>query len=88
MLSAVEPDFDILEMGFDDYVVKPGDRERLLETIADVLARNAYDDAVYEYLTLSAKRALLEAGKPTESPRNAIVIASVLESELQTAERL
>lgn len=66
MLSAVEPDFDILEMGFDAYVVKPGTREELKDVIADVLARNAYDSEVQEYLALSAKRAILRAEK-TES---------------------
>lgn len=63
MLSAVEPDFDILEMGFDAYVVKPGAKEELKEVIADVLARNAYDSEVQEYLALSAKRAVLRAEK-------------------------
>jgi DNA-binding HxlR family transcriptional regulator/DNA-binding response OmpR family regulator len=63
MLSAVEPDFDILEMGFDAYIVKPGTKEELKEVIADVLARNAYDSEVQEYLALSAKRAVLQAEK-------------------------
>lgn len=63
MLSAVEPDFDILEMGFDAYIVKPGAKEELKEVIADVLARNAYDSEVQEYLALSAKRAVLQAEK-------------------------
>jgi DNA-binding HxlR family transcriptional regulator len=67
MLSAVEPDFDILEMGFDAYVVKPGAKEELKEVIADVLARNAYDSEVQEYLALSAKRAVLRAEKTDDA---------------------
>lgn len=67
MLSAVEPDFDILDMGFDAYVVKPGAKEELKEVIADVLARNAYDSDVQEYLALSAKRAMLRAEKSEQS---------------------
>jgi DNA-binding HxlR family transcriptional regulator/DNA-binding response OmpR family regulator len=67
VLSAVEPDFDVLEMGFDAYVVKPGTKSQLQEVVEDVLARNAYDDATQEYLSLSAKRAVLRAEKPEET---------------------
>lgn len=67
MLSAVEPDFDILEMGFDAYVVKPGAKEELKEVIADVLARNTYDSEIQEYLALSAKRAMLRSEKSEKS---------------------
>lgn len=69
VLSAVEPDFDVLEMGFDAYVVKPGTKAELREVVEDVLARNAYDDATQEYLSLSAKRAVLRAEKPEEALR-------------------
>jgi DNA-binding HxlR family transcriptional regulator/DNA-binding NarL/FixJ family response regulator len=69
VLSAVEPDFDVLEMGFDAYVVKPGTKAALREVVEDVLARNAYDDATQEYLSLSAKRALLRAEKNDEALR-------------------
>lgn len=67
MLSAVEPDFDILEMGFDAYIVKPGTRNELQDIIADVLTRNTYEDEVQEYLALSAKRALLRSEKTDEA---------------------
>ena len=63
MLSAVEPDFDIVEMGFDAYIVKPGFKEEIVDVVTDVLARDVHDDAVQEYLALSAKRALLRAEK-------------------------
>jgi len=33
MLTAVEPDVDIVEMGYDEYVVKPVDEEELRETV-------------------------------------------------------
>jgi DNA-binding HxlR family transcriptional regulator/DNA-binding response OmpR family regulator len=70
VLSAVEPDFDVLDMGFDAYVVKPGTREELTGVIDDVLARSAYDEPVQEYLALNAKRALLRAEKPLETLRH------------------
>ena len=63
MLSAVDPDFDIVDMGFDDYIVKPGFRDEVRDVITDVLARDMHEKPVQEYLTLSAKEALLRAEK-------------------------
>lgn len=39
MITAVEPDESMIELPFDEYVVKPADREQLLETIESVLER-------------------------------------------------
>ncbi|MFC6731747.1 MULTISPECIES: HalX domain-containing protein [unclassified Haladaptatus] len=64
MVTAVDPDFDIIEMGFDDYVRKPPTEQQLVETIEDLLARDAYTGQVREYHSLLAKRAALTAEKP------------------------
>lgn len=63
MVTAVEPDFDILEMGFDDYVVKPVRREELLEVVGSLLRREEYDSQLQEYFALVSKRAALESEK-------------------------
>ncbi|WP_435115143.1 HalX domain-containing protein [Halolamina sp. C58] len=63
MVTAVEPDFDVLGMGFDDYLVKPVAREELLETVGDLERRSTYDTGVQELFSLSSKKALLEAEK-------------------------
>ena len=63
MVTAVEPDFDVLEMGFDDYLVKPVAREELLDTVGDLERRSTYDAGVQELFSLSSKKALLEAEK-------------------------
>lgn len=63
MLSAVDPDFDIVDMGFDAYVVKPGFRHEVREAVTDVLAREMHDEPLREYLALSAKESLLRAEK-------------------------
>lgn len=64
MVTAVDPDFDIIGMGFDDYVTKPPSREGLLDTVSALLERNQYADSVQEYRSLVAKRSALEAEKP------------------------
>jgi DNA-binding response OmpR family regulator len=66
MLTGVDPDYDIIDMGFDDYLIKPVTRDELLSTVDALLARSAYDDAIQEYFALAAKRASLEVTK-TES---------------------
>jgi two-component system response regulator AdeR len=63
MVTAVEPDFDILEMGFDDYLVKPVTSETLRETVEGLLRRGEYDTEVQELFSLTSKKAMLEAEK-------------------------
>ncbi|RAW45724.1 DNA-binding protein [Halorubrum sp. 48-1-W] len=63
MVTAVEPDFDILEMGFDDYLVKPVASETLKETVEGLLRRGTYDSGVQNLFSLTSKKAMLEAEK-------------------------
>ena len=63
MVTAVEPDFDIVAMGFDDYLVKPVSKEALEETVDNLLLRNSYNDGVQELFSLASKKALLESEK-------------------------
>ena len=64
MVTAVDPDFDIIEMPFDDYVVKPVVRDDLHETIDRMLRCAEYEKHVREYYALTAKYAALKASKP------------------------
>ncbi len=66
MVTAVEPDFDVISMGFDDYLTKPVEREELLETIDRLLSRAEFDDIEQELYALSSKQAALRASKPKE----------------------
>jgi DNA-binding response OmpR family regulator len=64
MLTAVEPDVDIVEMPFDDYKVKPVDRSDLLGLVETLLERATYDEHSQEFFSLASKKASLEiAGK-------------------------
>jgi|AntRauMinimDraft_4_1070384.scaffolds.fasta_scaffold00959_2 DNA-binding response OmpR family regulator len=66
MVTAVDPDFDMLELGIDAYVVKPVDRGDLEDLVSRLLARSLYSEEVQEYFALASKRATLETTKPPE----------------------
>jgi DNA-binding response OmpR family regulator len=63
MVTAVEPDFDILDMGFDAYLSKPVKSDQLTETVENLLERSEYDSLLQEYYSLVEKQATLEATK-------------------------
>lgn len=63
IITAVDPDFDILEMGFDDYVVKPVLRDDLLDLVHRMLRVSRYDGQFRESFGLVSKLAVLEEEK-------------------------
>jgi CheY-like chemotaxis protein len=61
MVTAIaDPDFDILEMPFNDYLCKPVESEDLFEAVEQALGLDAYDDRVDEFFSAASKRAVLE----------------------------
>lgn len=67
LVSAVEPDFDILELGFDAYLEKPvSEADELRETVETLLRRTTYDSQMQQFLSLATKKAALEAKKSRE----------------------
>lgn len=64
MTTAVEPDTDIIDLEVDDYITKPATREVLQSCIDAALERQAYDEPLQGYFSLSNKRDIL-ADKPT-----------------------
>lgn len=61
MVTAIEPDFDIAALGFDEYVTKPVSRDRLVGLIERLRARNTYSGRMREMLSTVSKLAALEA---------------------------
>ncbi|PSP18462.1 hypothetical protein BRC62_03150 [Halobacteriales archaeon QH_10_67_13] len=60
MVTAVEPDTDIIEMSFDEYLVKPVSTDRLLEVVERMLARQKQDEQLQRMLAVASKLATLE----------------------------
>lgn len=71
MTTAVVPDFDIVDLPFDDYLCKPIDEENLRSAIRQQLTAKEYGDRFAEYFAISAKVGLLDSQKPaTELAEN------------------
>jgi len=63
MVTAVDPDFDIVDMPFDDYLTKPVMMDDLTDAVERMLTRDSYGDSVQEYYAVASKKATLEAQK-------------------------
>lgn len=61
MITGVEPEVDVVEMGFDDYLTKPVTADRLEETVSSLLRRSECDERLQRYFALASKVAVLEA---------------------------
>jgi len=60
-VSGREPETDVLDLGFDDYLVKPIEREAVVETVERLLGVRPYDEIRRELTELRVKRNVLEA---------------------------
>jgi len=63
MVTAVNPDFDIIEMGADDYLVKPVTREELQEVVERLQTVAAYSERLQDLTTRKLKRNVLQVEK-------------------------
>lgn len=60
MLTAVDPGFDITEMEFDDYIVKPIDKDELHDIVDRALTLSEYNEQLQQLSSLKLKRNVLE----------------------------
>lgn len=63
LVTAVQPDYDVVDLRFDDYLVKPVKGDELRELVTRVLERGSSRETTREYVALAAKRATLESHK-------------------------
>ena len=66
MVTAVKPDFDVIEMAFDDYLVKPVSKTDLYDVVEQMLNRIEYDQQLQGYFALASKKAVLEEEKDAQ----------------------
>jgi len=63
LVTATDPDFDLIDLDFDTFVMKPLDEATVIGTVERLLARTTYDTSVQERYTVAETRALLEKTK-------------------------
>ena len=86
MVTAVEPDTDIVQMGFDLYLVKPATRDDIRTVVERLGTRASYDERLQEVASLVTKRAVLEAERTAAELDASEEYADLLEriDDLQT----
>jgi DNA-binding response OmpR family regulator len=62
MVTAVQPDVDLVSVDFDAYVVKPMHPSELHDLVDRLLRRGEFTEQVDELLAIAEKRAAIEAG--------------------------
>lgn len=65
MVTAIDPDFDVLEMPFDDYLCKPLERADVRTAVEQQCTVLGYE-TLGEYFSVESKRSVLEAELPAD----------------------
>jgi DNA-binding response OmpR family regulator len=92
MVTAVTPDFDIVDLGIDDYVQKPVGPTELRDTVERLVALRAYSERKRELSAKQVKRNVLEIEKTAAELESSEEFAALesriesLESEIETLE--
>ena len=63
MVTAADPDFDILDMPFDEYVVKPTTGDEIRSVVETQLLLDSYEMRLNEYFRIQSKVSALEESK-------------------------
>ncbi|WP_049985329.1 response regulator [Halobellus rufus] len=86
MITAVDPDFDILELGFDAYLTKPVGATELRSVVDRLLRRSEYTDTLRAFFAKLSKREALTEEKP-QFELEADERYQRLEAEIETLRR-
>lgn len=86
MVTAVRPDFDLVELGFDEYLVKPVSKSELLEVVGLLHERAEFDREIRDWLSLLSKKATLKRSKSPHELGESTEYAK-LQSEIDDLQR-
>jgi len=88
MVTAVDPDVDIIEMEFDDYVVKPVTRAEVLDTVERLLRVTEYERTLREYYRVTRKHVALSEARGSANLEDDPEFASLTERRDRLREEL
>lgn len=86
MVTGVEPELNVLRLGFDEYLLKPVDGEDLIDTVADLTEVESYDAHERKLSELRVKRNVLRVELPAATLERSDEFAR-LEQRIQELER-
>lgn len=78
MITAVEPDVDLLWLDFDDYILKPAKEGELIDAVEHNLKLTDYQEPIQEYLKLAETQQLIAENNPESQLREHEEYQSVL----------
>jgi len=87
MVTAIDPEFDVLDMPFDDYLCKPVDREDV-RTVIDQQRQVLGFETLGSYFRAESKRAVLAAETTPEQRENHEAYAEIEERVEELDERI
>jgi len=86
MVTAVDPDVDIVDMPFDHYITKPIEKEDVQEAIEKLLEKSRLDDEAQKRQTVQFKKEILQDEVDDEDIKESEEFAK-LEKQLEGFER-
>jgi DNA-binding response OmpR family regulator len=90
MVTAVEPDVDVVDMGFDAYITKPIREDDIFELVDHLLHRRVYDENVRELFAAISKQIALENQYDSEEleddPQYPFLLAEIEKLRDETAD--
>lgn len=67
MVTAVEPDIDVIELGFDEYLTKPINKSEVIGVVQRLAELQYHDELLQEYFALASKITTLETNIDEET---------------------
>ena len=86
IVSGAEPDFDLIRMEFDGYLVKPVTKEELRSAVEQTIAQASYGEKLQEFHALVQTRNVLDEEK-TAAERESSEEYAALEARLADVSR-
>lgn len=80
LVTAVDPDVDVVDMAFDDYITKPVRPPELIETIEQLLLFDRYETLLSEYHAKTRKATTLESAFDGDADEENEAIAAIKEA--------
>jgi len=89
MITAVEPDVDIVDLGVDNYLTKPVSSDKLLAAVTEAFEWQSYDETLQDYFALSNKREVLleEGSQVAHTEQFAQIESSLIEAAEQSLQK-